>query len=248
MGYYLAVGSTNFLNIREWTGLESAKFQRAVENREKWKKLFAKSPVVPQQPLQLRDGWDERWNESGLPYHHKEVSLSAVQYLTHRIFGPTFDDDGHNDYDDKNNHTIENLWSEYLVKLHKAVFSNTFWERLRTNHTYSPQWHSASSNQPTCGIYNLAVGSTTSSQRRRSTQKCRPRGLTFTRWGCCDYVFDINHPSLPTPFHSVLVFISVFMAISTVFHSINSTDNSPLSLSVFPVLFLPYWSFQLYIS
>ena len=36
------------------------------------------------------------------------------------------------------------------------------------------------------------------------------------------YVFDVNQPSLPTPFHSVLVSISAFMALSTVFHSINS--------------------------
>ena len=42
-------------NIREWTGLEFAKSQRAVENREKWRKLDAKSSVVPQRPLQLRD-------------------------------------------------------------------------------------------------------------------------------------------------------------------------------------------------
>ena len=34
--------------IREWTGLEFAKSRRAVENREKWKKLVAKSSVVPQ--------------------------------------------------------------------------------------------------------------------------------------------------------------------------------------------------------
>ena len=62
------------------------------------------------------------------------------------------------------------------------------------------------------------------------------------------YVFDINQPSLPIPFYSVLVSISVFMALSTVFHSINSPDNSPLSHSVLPVLFLPYCSFQPYIS
>ena len=61
------------------------------------------------------------------------------------------------------------------------------------------------------------------------------------------YGFDINQPSLPTPFYSVLVSISVFMALSTVFHFINSPDNSPLSHSALPVLFLPYWSFQLYI-
>ena len=37
-------------NIREWTGLEFGKCQRAVENREKWRKLVAKSSVVPQRP------------------------------------------------------------------------------------------------------------------------------------------------------------------------------------------------------
>ena len=41
--------------IRECTGLQFGKFQMAVENREKWRKLVAKSPVVPQRPLRLRD-------------------------------------------------------------------------------------------------------------------------------------------------------------------------------------------------
>ena len=40
---------------------------------------------------------------------------------------------------------------------------------------------------------------------------------------------------------TVLVSVSVFMALSTVFHSINPPDNFPLSHSVPPVLFLPYW-------
>ena len=62
------------------------------------------------------------------------------------------------------------------------------------------------------------------------------------------YAFDINQLSLPTPFYSVLVSVSVFMALSAVFHSINSPDNSPLSHSGLPVLFLPYWSVQLCIS
>ena len=35
-------------NIREWTGLGFTKSQRAVETREKWRKLVAKSSVVPQ--------------------------------------------------------------------------------------------------------------------------------------------------------------------------------------------------------
>ena len=42
-------------NFREWTGLEFAKAQRAVENREKWRKLATKSFVVPKRPSRLRD-------------------------------------------------------------------------------------------------------------------------------------------------------------------------------------------------
>ena len=42
-------------NIREWTGLEFGKSQRAVENRKKWRKPIAKSSVVPQRPSRLRD-------------------------------------------------------------------------------------------------------------------------------------------------------------------------------------------------
>ena len=42
-------------NIKEWTGLEFANSQRAVENREKSRKLVVKSSVVPKRPTQLRD-------------------------------------------------------------------------------------------------------------------------------------------------------------------------------------------------
>ena len=42
-------------DIREWTGLEFAKSQRAVENRAKWRKLVEKSSAVPQRPSRLRD-------------------------------------------------------------------------------------------------------------------------------------------------------------------------------------------------
>ena len=70
----------------------------------------------------------------------------------------------------------------------------------------------------------------------------RPRGLTVSWWECY-----INQLNLPTPFY-YLVSISVFMTLSTVFLSINSPDNSPFSHSLLPVLSLPYWSFQLYIS
>ena len=52
------------------------------------------------------------------------------------------------------------------------------------------------------------------------------------------YDFCINQPSLLTLSHSAFVSVSVCMALSTVFYSINSPDNSPLSHSVLPVLFL----------
>ena len=42
-------------NTSKWTGLEFAKSQKAVENREKWRKLVVKSSVVPQRPLRLRN-------------------------------------------------------------------------------------------------------------------------------------------------------------------------------------------------
>ena len=42
-------------NIRKWTDLEFVKSQRAVENKEKWRKLVAKSSVVHHRPSRLRD-------------------------------------------------------------------------------------------------------------------------------------------------------------------------------------------------
>ena len=42
-------------NSMEWTDLEFGKSKRAVEDREKWRKLVAKSSVVPQRPSWLRD-------------------------------------------------------------------------------------------------------------------------------------------------------------------------------------------------
>ena len=42
-------------NIRQWTGLEFGKSQRAVENREKWRKLVAKLSVVPPTTLAVKE-------------------------------------------------------------------------------------------------------------------------------------------------------------------------------------------------
>ena len=41
-------------NIREWTGLEFAKSHRAVEYRERWRKLVVKSSVVLQRPSRFK--------------------------------------------------------------------------------------------------------------------------------------------------------------------------------------------------
>ena len=59
---------------------------------------------------------------------------------------------------------------------------------------------------------------------------CVPAGSPSRGGDVVVYAFDINQPNLPTPFDSVLVSISVFMALSTVFHSINSPDNRFLTL------------------
>ena len=42
-------------NIREWTGLEFGKSQKAIENRENGRKLVAKSSAVAQRPSWFRD-------------------------------------------------------------------------------------------------------------------------------------------------------------------------------------------------
>ena len=60
--------------------------------------------------------------------------------------------------------------------------------------------------------------------------------------GILRFMSDINQLSLPTPFYSVSVSSYVLLALSTVFHSIHSPNNSPFSHSVLlhlPVLSLP---------
>ena len=74
-----------------------------------------------------------------------------------------------------------------------------------------------------------------------------PRGLTFSWWGCYGLCPRNKPTELANSSYSVLVSV-LFMALSTVFHSINSPDNSPLYHFALLVLILPYWFFQLYIS
>ena len=73
-----------------------------------------------------------------------------------------------------------------------------------------------------------------------------PRGLTFTWWGCYGLCLTETNRAYPLLFILFLYLFLSFIALSTVFHSINSPQNSPLSDSVPPVLSLPYWFFQLY--
>ena len=63
-----------------------------------------------------------------------------------------------------------------------------------------------------------------------------PRGLTFSWWGCYILCPRQKSAELAHSFYSGFVSGSGFMALSTVFHSTNSPDNSPLSHSAFLVL------------
>ena len=65
------------------------------------------------------------------------------------------------------------------------------------------------------------------------------------------YVFDINQQSLPTHFYFAFVSIFVFTALSTVFHSASSPDNSPFLTLLFRSHFWltgPFNSISLYDS
>ena len=94
----------------------------------------------------------------------------------------------------------------------------------------------------------LAVDISCVSPWRISNVSFPPARAHFHVVGMLRFMSDINQPSVPTLFYSFLVIVSVFMALSTVFHSINSLDDSPFSDYFLPVLSLPYWSFQLFIS
>ena len=59
------------------------------------------------------------------------------------------------------------------------------------------------------------------------------------------YVFDVNQPSLPTPFLCSCAYFRLYGHFNCIY-SINFTNNPLLSHSVLLVLFLPLWSFQLY--
>ena len=53
-----------------------------------------------------------------------------------------------------------------------------------------------------------------------------PSGLILFGGDVTVHALHINQLSFPTPFYYALVSISVFMALSSVFHPMNSPDNS----------------------
>ena len=74
-------------NIRESTGLVFAKSQRAVENREKWRKLVVRSSVMPQWPSRLKDRWRWKWRHAVtlLPKADVPTEFSSVQPMLYII-------------------------------------------------------------------------------------------------------------------------------------------------------------------
>ena len=58
-----------------------------------------------------------------------------------------------------------------------------------------------------------------------------PRGLTFTWWWCYGLCPRHKPTKFAYSFYAVLVSISVFVALSPVFHSTNSPEHSVFSLS-----------------
>ena len=93
-------------NIREWTGLEFSRSQRAVENMEKWRKLVTKSSVMPQRPSRLRDKWDEmRLDEmrdcNQIYTYPTRIIMKSVNIR--RRFGCTMQFSGHQKHFEKSN-------------------------------------------------------------------------------------------------------------------------------------------------
>ena len=76
----------------------------------------------------------------------------------------------------------------------------------------------------------------------KDTGRHKPAELAYSFLFCSCVYFCLYGPSKCISFHKFS------LALSNVFHSIHSPDNSPLSHSVLPVVSLPYWSFLLYIS
>ena len=98
--------------------------------------------------------------------------------------------------------------------------------RRITGRTIVPSWESSELENQSVNQSKLSI------DVRRITGRIIVPSGSPTRGGDVTFMSDISQPSLPTPFRSVLVSFSVSMALSTVFHCINSPDNSRFSNSV----------------
>ena len=139
---------------------------------------------------------------------------------------------------------LDQLWEERSVK---AVDRNKF-TKLEQIKDVLPAVRFTSRNSLCCtSDFNITLWNNFGTH-------IFPRRLTFSWWGW--YGLCPRHKSTELAhsfFYSVLVSVSVFMALSIVFHSINSPENSPLShsvllflLCVLPCLFLPFQSIHLH--
>ena len=112
---------------------------------------------------------------------------------------------------------------------------------FRPNSSVPDSAHRISSTDP-CSVATDPCAVVSAPSRSLLAHKYNPPlfilGSLLLHTCACVRTHTHTHASLPTPFYSVIVSVSVFIAISTVFQSINSPDNSPLSRSVLPVLFL----------
>ena len=104
-------------SIREWTGLEFGKSQRAVENRGKWRKLVAKSTVMPQRPSWLKDRRDERWWWGYVNLAELPVSRRVDSWLLARRQNAS---SSHLDMRSKQNHARSN--SQFNLQSPKVLY------------------------------------------------------------------------------------------------------------------------------
>ena len=139
-------------------------------------------------------------------------------------------------------------WQDVKIQLlanslFDVVYSPTKTTNQPTNQP-NKQANKQQQRKNTTKTHKTTTTTKTTTNKKDFPLLCVPADSPSRGWDVTVYVSDMNQPSLPTPFYFVLVSISVFRALSTVFYSINSPHNSPLSLSVLSVLSLPYLSFQ----
>ena len=128
---------------------------------------------------------------------------------------------------------LHELWSSLAVH---TPTNTAHGLRQRANHTYLTVTISQRRNSSCPGLHShilIYLHRTTPHVHISLLPMVVPAGSPSRGGDVTVYVFDMNQPRLPTPFYFVFVSISVFLALSTVFHSVYSPDNSPFSHSLF---------------